>query len=205
MGINTAALVLAAGQASRFGAIKQLANLNGLPMIIHALARLEGLSLQAVYVVLGANDEAIQVHLPATVTVVHAPDWGRGMGHSLACGIEQLPDDINHVLVTLCDQVAIEQGDYQRLLQRSHQHPEKIIASDYGQRMGVPAIFCRSDFCALTKLSGDKGARDYLQQQIARLQLVFMPNARTDIDTQDDLIQWQENRQRSGHDPLQTE
>jgi molybdenum cofactor cytidylyltransferase len=62
-----------------------------------------------------------------------------------------------------------------------------IVASVYGQHVGVPAIFPRPFFSELMQLRGDQGARAILERNAYRLVRVPMPNAAVDLDTPEDL------------------
>ena len=73
-----AAVVLAAGAASRFGSPKQALLL---PLV---LARVRESSVDDVVAVLGAYD------VETDARTVRCPDWERGPGASLRCGLAAL-------------------------------------------------------------------------------------------------------------------
>ena len=76
-----AGLVLAAGGARRFGSPKQLAELDGVPLLQHAIdAMLAVPSLDRVVVVLGAVAEEIAAAVKfASAEPVVCRDWEEGM------------------------------------------------------------------------------------------------------------------------------
>ena len=201
-------VLLAAGEGRRFGAgkgvIKQLAMVDGKPLISRVLNKYrspemaQGLFTQSLiaqtFVVLGANAEKISPLLPADVTPLIAPDWQKGMGHSLAYAVSQLPADTGHVLVALADQLAIEVSDIQQLIAASQQSPQQLVAAFYKGVSGVPAIFPRAFFPQLCALDGDRGARGLLRANANTLITVDMPRAAIDIDTQEDLKRWNDIR-----------
>ena len=85
-----AGLILAAGESTRFGGRKQLADIHGVPMIRHtidALASLRGLDR---FVVLGAFADEIRPVIGTDCHIVDNPDWASGMGSSIAAGIGPL-------------------------------------------------------------------------------------------------------------------
>ena len=90
--MRVAAIVLAAGEASRFGSPKQRILL---PLV---LERLRETSVDEIVVVEGAYELAID-----DTRVVHCPDWERGPGASLRCGLAALAEDVEAAVVVLAD------------------------------------------------------------------------------------------------------
>lgn len=187
--MKTELLLLAAGKSNRFDGIKQLADINGKAMICHCLsAYYPNESIANSTVVLGANAVVVSEVLPNSVNAYIAPSWELGMGHSLAESIGVLSGTTTHVLVGLADQIKITSLAIDGLLEFSKQYPQKIIAAQYQNKVGVPAVFPREFFFQLSELQGDKGARDILQNNPDRVMKVAMPEAAIDIDTQADLL-----------------
>ncbi|MEP1382557.1 MAG: nucleotidyltransferase family protein [Paraglaciecola sp.] len=191
--MKTELLLLAAGKSRRFAGIKQLADINGQAMVCHCLSAyqqdgkwLEGMTNGTV--VIGANASVVSEVLPSTVHSYIAQSWEQGMGHSLAESIGVLSRSTTHVLVGLADQIAISSQAIKALLEASKRHPQKIIAAEYQDKAGVPAIFPKAFFSQLSMLKGDKGARDILQNNNGNVIKVTMSEAAIDIDTQDDLL-----------------
>jgi nicotine blue oxidoreductase len=86
-----AAVVLAAGASSRYGTEppKQV------ELLPRVLAALQQSSVEEIVVVSGAHT------LP--VESIHCPDWERGPGASLRCGLATLPRDAEAAVVVLAD------------------------------------------------------------------------------------------------------
>ncbi|WP_299074437.1 nucleotidyltransferase family protein [uncultured Paraglaciecola sp.] len=189
---KTELLLLAAGQSARFAGIKQLAEINGQPMICHCLSKFRQgnewmVGLANGHVVLGANIEVIIKVLPKTISTFFAQSWQQGIGHSLAESIQVLSAQTTHVLVGLADQINITQSQIEQLLATSKQNPQLIIAAKYNQSLGVPAIFPRTYFSQLASLEGDRGARLLLRKYPQQTISICMPEAAFDIDTRHDL------------------
>lgn len=183
----TIGVLLAAGKSQRFEGIKQLAKINGIPMLSHVLAQYrEGNTwvdgIDEMTVVLGANRELIQSILPNDVSHHFASNWKDGMGSSLADVMKQLSSQVSHVLVGLGDQVAIDQNCIRSLLVESQQQPDLIIASKYEQTIGAPAIFPQRFFSQLASLSGDRGASIIIRNHHHECVTVSMSAAALDID-----------------------
>jgi CTP:molybdopterin cytidylyltransferase MocA len=96
--------VLAAGEGRRFGGPKQLAELDGRPLLEHAVQALRE-ACDRVVVVLGARAGEIRrgVRLEG-VDVVVCEDWEEGTFASLRCGLAALGDGPDAVVVALGDQ-----------------------------------------------------------------------------------------------------
>ncbi len=188
-------VILAAGQSVRFQGIKQLADIHGQPMVCHSLGvfyqdqqLLDG--VDHLLLVLGAAREDIQRAIPAYVNTFYASNWAQGMGASLAQVLQVIPRSTTHLLVCLADQIQLVTTDMHGLLKASGCYPQQIIASEYANRPGVPAVFPSAYFSQLKALSGDHGARSLLRQQHNNTRLVAMPNAQFDIDTPEDLAKY---------------
>src|SRR5213076_2877264 len=86
------AVVLAAGAASRFGSPKQRLLLE--PVLERVRRSSVGASVVAV---LGAHD------VESSVRTVQCPDWERGPGASLRCGLRALPPEAEAAVIVLGD------------------------------------------------------------------------------------------------------
>ena len=95
-------VVLAAGEASRFGAPKQLAPLGGRPLVEHAVEALRAVC-ERVVVVLGAHAGEVAAGARLGETVV-CEDWPEGPYASMRCGVAALGDGFDAVVIALGDQ-----------------------------------------------------------------------------------------------------
>lgn len=185
-------VVLAAGASTRFGSPKQLVRLNGRPLLHLAVSRAVEVAGQAVTVVLGANAADLAPllrHTPAAVVINR--DWAEGMGSSVRAGIARVPATADAALLMLADQAAVTAEDLRRLVSTWRRQPHCIVSAHYAGTAGVPAIFPREDFPALSALRGDAGARALLKRGGERLVRVPLQSAAIDIDTPEDLLNLQ--------------
>lgn len=183
-------VLLAAGEASRFGSAKQATLIDGVPLI-HRVAREAVQTGAAVTVVLGAHRDAIEPLLDGLdVSLAFNPQWQEGLGSSIALGVYQLTQQhprLSAVMLCLADQALIDAYDLQLLIDAHRLDPESIIAASFADVLGPPCLFPRGDVDALLELSGPQGARVLLQRHAERVRALPMPHAAIDIDTPDDL------------------
>ena len=153
-------LVLAAGAATRFGAPKQLADLDGVPLLEHSLRTITTGPVGRVVVVLGSGaDEilgAVDLHgaEPRVCT-----RWDEGQSASLACGLAELAD-CEAVVVTLGDQPRVSPDAIRRVI--AARNGAAAVRATYGGNPGHPVLLERELFEPLRNVTGDKGARNLL-------------------------------------------
>ncbi|GAB5379041.1 MAG: hypothetical protein Alis3KO_00240 [Aliiglaciecola sp.] len=186
-------LIMAAGEGRRFGSCKQLAPVNGVPLINHVVEKYQHAGCRHIYVVLGANWQPISAILPPYVKVLINKDWQQGLGKSIAFGITSLSqheERSNHILIGLGDQIALTSLAIQTLIKEQTSHATVPVASCYNNVIGVPASFPRSYWQDLMSLTGDVGAKNLLNRYADRLVKVSIPSAALDIDKPEQLKDW---------------
>jgi molybdenum cofactor cytidylyltransferase len=180
-----AAVVLAAGAASRFGAPKQLATFLGEPLVLRAVRHATEAGASPVIVVLGAYAAAIAPLITGLdgVIVVTNDRWAGGVASSLQIGIGvAAAAPIDAVLVTSLDQPLVDADALARLIDAlSPEH--RLVAAEYNGVIGVPALIGTELLDDLARnVSGDRGAAAWLraQQSVVRIPI---PRAALDADT----------------------
>jgi molybdenum cofactor cytidylyltransferase len=183
-------LLLAAGEGSRYGGIKQLADVAGEPMVRRA-ARTALHAGVPVMVVVGAHTDAVTSALDGlSLTTVYSEEWQLGMAHSIRRGMQSLEQQFPHasgVLLCLADQPLLRHSTLLALLDRHAQAPERVIAAMHEDVPGPPVLFPRDCFHALSLLSGANGARTLLEQEKHRVDYLACDDL-FDVDTRDDLV-----------------
>jgi molybdenum cofactor cytidylyltransferase len=185
--MRIAGLLLAAGAGCRFGGCKQLALIEGKPLVRHALESLARLFDDDLYILLGAYREDIQPLVEDLATVISHADWHQGLGSSIARGVDEIEARGRYagMLIALADQPRISTGDFGQLVERFDGN--RIVAAHYTGAPGVPAIFPATAFDDLRRLYGDRGAKSMLLDANREIDSVPLAAAATDIDTEADI------------------
>lgn len=185
-----AGVVLAAGGASRFGAAKQLAELDGRPLLEHAIRSIESVpAIERVVVVLGARADEVRagVDLGATEVVV-CDDWATGQSASLKTGIAAIAGAADAVVITLGDMPRVTPQVIARFADLAAEHGAQARArAVYDGVPGHPVVLGSAFFDAVAEIDGDIGARDLLRGiGVERIECSHLSDA-VDIDTPADL------------------
>jgi CTP:molybdopterin cytidylyltransferase MocA len=189
-------LILAAGSGSRFGGPKQLAELNGRPLLDHAVEAMSAVpAIERIVVVLGANSDLIRARADLDgVDVVVAGDWAEGVSASLRAGIAALRD-AEAVVVTLADQPLITPQVIAAVVDLGDSRLPAARAT-YGGHIGHPVLIKRELFARIAELAGDTGARDLLEEAgVAKVECGHLADPH-DVDTADDLAALAERESR---------
>ena len=180
-------LVLAAGEGRRFGGPKQLAALDGVPVLEHVLRAVAAVpALDPLVVVLGARAGEVRdgVEL-GNFTVVVADDWAEGQAASLRAGVAAL-DGVDEVLICLGDQPFITSQVIAGTLDQEGSNADAIRAT-YGGVPGHPVLLKQRLLDQVPHLRGDVGARDLLASARVKTWEAGHLCDPTDIDTREQL------------------
>ena len=182
------ALVLAAGSASRFGATKQLVEIDGVPLIRRATDAAAGVCGDHVALVVGHDWQAVSdAGLAAGGFLVCNDRYADGLGSSIARGVRCLRHVADAVLVMLADQPLVTADHLRALLNAWSGTGDEIVATEFDGSVGPPVLFGRNCFDKLARLTGDSGGKHVLGDSSFRLETITFAAAAADIDTPDDL------------------
>jgi len=182
-----AAIILAAGSGTRFGAHKMLAAYAGRPLVAHVVAAVRQAGIDPITVVVPPDSGIVPAlaGFPVVFAVNHAA--ATGIASSIRTGVEALPAQAEAVLIALGDQPTVTSNYLRRLMAAHTASTAPISASDYNGILAPPAIFDRSLFAELLALDGDRGARPVIDREQGRVHRVRVADRFEDIDTQEDL------------------
>lgn len=191
-GARTGGVILAAGRASRFGANKLLADLDGRPLLQHVLDLAVEADLEPVVVVLG--DEASRLEQAIKWRYekrVRNPAPERGLSSSLRLGLSQLEraaPDCRRAVVLLGDQPRLAADQLRVLLDQPPDETRPIIVPRYADgRPGNPVLLERGAWPLAANLAGDRGMSQLFVARMELIRLVEVPGTNPDVDTPEDL------------------
>jgi molybdenum cofactor cytidylyltransferase len=179
---DVAIVLLAAGNARRFGADKLMADLDGMPLGVRAAAQMGQLGAAA-HIAVCQPDAAITPHyLKLGYTIAENRHAESGLSGSLHLAVEAAAQtEAQALLILLADMPFVELAHVVALIASSD---GEIIASSDGTQSMPPAIFPRAAWSRLLEAEGDAGARHILLNASTR---TAPEGSLRDIDTPDDL------------------
>lgn len=182
-----AGVVLAGGEARRYGEPKQLLVWQGQPLVRRAVTTALDAGLAPVIVVTGAIDAPIREALQGLpVEFVHNPDWLEGLSTSVKAGVSALPDHIGGAVFLLADQPRVTPNLVRALVEAHSSNLLPLTAPQVTGQRATPVLFDRQVFVELQNLTGDQGGRVLF----SRFPAVWVPwydvGLTMDIDTQED-------------------
>ena len=175
-------IVLAAGEGKRFGGCKQVAVLDGRPLLEHAVrAMLAVPAISPVVVVLGAHADAVRATVDLDgADVVVCERWAEGQSASLQAGVAAL-GDVEAAVITLGDQPFISPQVIAGVLDHRGRH--LAVRATYDGTPGHPVLLERRLLDHVSELEGDHGARTLLEGPHVHTWEVGRLCDPTDIDT----------------------
>lgn len=180
--------MLAAGSARRFGATKQLQEVDGRPLVAHAVAAATAAGLSPVLVVVGHDGSAVgaAAAIAGPVTVVDNADHGSGQASSLRAGIDVVRRSAAAgVVVLLADEPDVSAAAVAAVAAELTE-VQPVVRARYRDGAGHPVGFHRAVFARLLEVEGDEGARGLLRAGPVAHVAVDGPRPR-DVDTPADL------------------
>jgi len=182
-------VLLAAGEARRFGSDKLLVDLGrGQCVAEAACASLRPAVDRLIAVVRPGADELAHRLARAGAEISEFAKAAEGMGASLAHGVALTPE-AEAWLIALADMPLVAPGAALRVAGALRAGARIAVPVMRGRR-GHPVGFARACFAALTALDGDHGARTILAQNADRVVEIPIDDAWAwhDIDTVDDVV-----------------
>src|SRR6266852_5251622 len=96
------------------------------------------------------------------VEIVVNNDWQDGTSSSIKIGLNRLLADepeLTAVIFMLCDQPFVDRDTITALIEGYRTSKKPIVACEYENTPGVPALFAREVFAELMALEDDIGAK----------------------------------------------
>jgi CTP:molybdopterin cytidylyltransferase MocA/SAM-dependent methyltransferase len=187
---RVAALVLAAGSASRFVGAKLLAVVDGRPLLQHVLDRVADSGLDGVVVVLGRDADALEAAMVwRNETRVRNPEPERGLASSLAVGMATIDPVADSVVILLGDQPLVATSTIRALIDAPANGDRPIVAPVYRDDRGRnPVLLRRAAFRLMEAAEGDRGLGPLLAAHPELVQEIPIDGENPDVDTREDLV-----------------
>jgi len=187
---RTAAIILAAGAATRMGQPKQLLTYRGRTLLQRAIDQAIGAAFEPIIVILGSGSSMLRDSIAdEPVEIVQNERWETGVGSSIIAGMQALlkrAEFPSTVAILVIDQPLVEAKHLTAMRQLLSVVETSIVAAQYSETIGVPALFKREVFDALISLPPEAGARRLLRGSDAKVTPFPLPEAAVDIDTRED-------------------
>jgi molybdenum cofactor cytidylyltransferase len=180
--------ILAAGNSTRFGSTKQLADIHGESLVLRCARIAAGVRGPRTLLLLGNEWQAVSRSASQQCSFFALNEHpSAGIGSSIAIAAKILRSRADAILIVLVDQVLISSEHLQNLIDSWSGSTTEIVATTFANGTGPPALFPRAAFDDLSQLTGNSGAHALLDD--SRFDTVRIPfaDAAVDIDTAADL------------------
>jgi len=183
-----AGVILAAGEARRFGAQKLLAPLGGRALVQHVIGAANASTLTDVVLVVGADADRIARIAMGRTRVVRNPDYATGQASSLQAGLRAVASEVDAAVVLLGDVPGVTSALIEALIAKQRETGAPAVISHWNGRRTPPALLHRDLWPAAFALDGDVGMRDILahREDVAEIEVTSSLGALDDVDTSDD-------------------
>lgn len=189
-----AGVVLAAGDARRFGGPKLTMPFGSSTVLGCVVAALTGASVSPIIVVAGGNRPEIEAALSGSqARTITNPDPTRGMLSSVQVGVAALPQatlapqDVARFLIALADQPRITADGVRQLLDAHRGSGKGIALPTHKGKRGHPVVFTARYRDEVLALDTDAALRDVIHRHLDDIaEIEFTSDAFVrDIDTQE--------------------
>ncbi len=119
-------------------------------LLDEVLARVRESSVGDVVVVTGAHE------VETDASVVSCPEWERGAGASLRCGLRELPPEVQAAVVVLADGPDLSPEAIDRVIEVWRESAAEVVAATYGGQRLHPVLLARPVWERIP----DEGARE---------------------------------------------
>lgn len=168
--LSVGCLVMAAGNAARFGENKLTARLDGVSLIRRTFEAIPRERFAAVTVVTQYLDVAeLASEFGFSVVWNHRPELG--ISHTIRLGTEAM-GDCDGILYLVGDQPLLRRQTVVQVLDRWLEEPDCIVGAAHEGKRGNPNLFPKQLFPALLALEGDRGGSRVIRQHPDLLRLV---------------------------------
>ena len=182
------AVVLAAGGSQRFGRSKLLEPVQGEPLVRRAANLAHEVCGDCSLLVAGHDRAAVTAAAGDAARFIVVNDrYQEGISGSIALAARAVSHAADALLLLFADQPLVTAQHLQALLTAWGGADHEIVATAFSGIVGPPVLSPRGTYTALSRLSGDTGAKSILQDSRFDVRTVPFEDAAIDIDTPADL------------------
>jgi len=180
--VTVAALLMAAGESTRMGRMKQLVPWDGRPLVAWQAEQLRDGGAREVVVVLGHRAAEIRGAVPSWCQVVVNEAYRDGRATSLRAGALALADDVEALLILNVDQPRPGWLS-RRLVERWRSAPSPIVSPKFPRRFGHPVLLDGALLPELREVTeATQGLRAVVQRHASDAVAVPIDNEALDYD-----------------------
>ena len=195
------AILLAAGESKRMkGENKLIKEINGLPLIKHAVKNILGSAIDELIIVLGHEKSIIEnlIKPNKKIKFIFNKNYKNGMSSSITAGLNHMSKKANAFFICLGDMPNINQNIYNKLIKARYNYNKKlnpenkkeIIIPTYNEQEGHPVLFSKYMKESIMSIKGDFGAKKIIEINKKKVLNISFKNDGIilDFDTKEDFI-----------------
>ena len=181
--LSIGCIVMAAGNASRFGDNKLAAVVDGKTLIERALDAVPDEQFSRIVVVTQYDEiESLARSRGFDVIRNQHPDWG--ISHTISLGTHDLENDCDAICYMVSDQPLLKRESIAGALDFFRENSDHIVGLAHDGTRGNPCIFPRAFFPELIALREDRGGNTVIRAHEDALRLYEVDKQElTDVDT----------------------
>ncbi|MBT7953028.1 MAG: NTP transferase domain-containing protein [Gammaproteobacteria bacterium] len=189
------AIILAAGMSRRMGKVNKLLEpVNNEMMVTKVTRQVLASQVDSVLLVAGHEEDKVRSAVrDKNIKIVTNPDFAKGLSTSLHCGLTYLADDVDAAIICLADMPSVSTSVIDQLIAAFSPEENRLICVPvYQGQRGNPVVLAKRFFSEMNELSGDKGAREFLQKYVDLVCEVEIedPSILHDIDEPESLLKY---------------
>jgi len=194
-------ILLAAGLSSRMnGENKLIKEINGKPLILHAIKNLLGSTVNEIVVVLGFEKEIVEniIEKNKKIKFVFNKDYKKGVSSSIKIGLSNISSKCESFFICLGDMPNVNQNIYNKMIKTKFNYNKKlkpnfrkeILIPTFGGINGNPILFSKYMKPKLMGIKGDEGAKELIKLYKNKSINIPIKNSgiTLDFDNNDDFI-----------------
>jgi molybdenum cofactor cytidylyltransferase len=180
--MTIAAILLAAGESTRMGRLKQLLPWGGTTLVAWQVAQLRQAGAEEVIVVLGHEADQVRPAVPAEARVVVNEAYKQGRAISLRAGAEATPEGTEAVLILSADQPRPAWLP-RALIEHWRADRPLVMSPRFDRGYGHPILIDGSLLPELRQVSDETlGLRAVIDRHVTRARSLSVSNQSVDVD-----------------------